>query len=202
MTLTCSIAASRATTALSRRADSTSGSPPVRITSQISRMRADIAERGIERLRREPLARRADHLAAEAEPAIDRADVDELEQHAIGIAVHDALDRAVRVVADRIGAFPLPALKLARIRHELARDRIVRIGAIDQIGMAGVMATAYRAATCCSAPSRSRPTSPASARSSGCARSSLRHPSAAPQSSFNRYADGARHLAPASRFRS
>ena len=48
--------------------------------------------------------------------------------------MHNALDRAVGVVADRIGAFPLPAFKLTDIRHELAGDRIVRIGAIDQVG--------------------------------------------------------------------
>ena len=54
----------------------------------------DIGERGLKRVggeRAEPL--RPDHLAAEAEAAIDRADVDELQQHAVGIAVDDALDR-------------------------------------------------------------------------------------------------------------
>ena len=56
----------------------------------------------------------------------------ELEQHAVGIAVHDACDRAVGVVADRIGALLRAHLKLGRIGHELPRDRIVRIGAVDQ----------------------------------------------------------------------
>jgi hypothetical protein len=64
----------------------------------------------------------------------------------IGIAVHDACDRAVRV-ADRIGAFPRRVVKLGRIGHELPRHRIVRVGAVDQLAMAGVMATAYCAAT-------------------------------------------------------
>ena len=48
--------------------------------------------------------------------------------------MHDALDRAERIVGDRIGAFFRLLLKLARVRHELPRNRIVRIVAIDQIG--------------------------------------------------------------------
>ena len=48
--------------------------------------------------------------------------------------MHDAGDRAVRVVADRIGALLRRRRKLRRIGHELARDRIVRIGAVDQPG--------------------------------------------------------------------
>ena len=56
----------------------------------------------------------------------------ELEQHAVGIAMHDAFDRTVRVVADRIGRLARARLELRRIRHELARDRIVRIGSVNQ----------------------------------------------------------------------
>ena len=136
MILTCSIAASASTIAASRRGESTSGSPPVRITSQISRMRADIVERGGE-LRARERAPVPDHLAAEAEAAIDRADMDRLEQHAVGIAVHDALDRAVRIVADRVGHLLGPASSSAAIGHELARDRIARIGGIDELGDVG-----------------------------------------------------------------
>ena len=51
-----------------------------------------------------------------------------LEQHAVGIAVHDALDRAVGIVADRIGALLRLRVELGRVRHELARDRIVPVG--------------------------------------------------------------------------
>ena len=47
--------------------------------------------------------------------------------------MHDAFDRAECVVANRIGAVLRTLLKLARIRHELPRDRIKRIGGIDQI---------------------------------------------------------------------
>src|SRR5258707_236032 len=68
-----------------------------------------------------------DLLAPEAEPAIDRADVHELQQHAVGIAVHDAGDRAVCVVADRIGALRRRGHELSRIGHELACDRVARI---------------------------------------------------------------------------
>ena len=48
--------------------------------------------------------------------------------------MHDAFDRAVRVVADRVGALLRLNDKLGRIGHELARDRIVRVGAVDQRG--------------------------------------------------------------------
>jgi len=74
------------------------------------------------------------HFATEAETAIDRADMDGLEQHAVGIAVHDALDRTMGVVADRVGRLLGTDVELGRIGNELARDRVVRIGRIDQIG--------------------------------------------------------------------
>ena len=47
--------------------------------------------------------------------------------------MHHAFDRAERIVGDRIGAFFLFLLELARIGHELPRDRIVGIIAVDQI---------------------------------------------------------------------
>ena len=98
------------------------------------RMRAHVVERGRELGvgQRGALAR-ADHLAAEAEAAIDRADADELQQHAVGVAVHDARHRALQVVTDRIGVLGRVALELARIGNELQRDRVVGIGPIDQL---------------------------------------------------------------------
>ena len=95
-------------------------------------MGADIVERRGE-LHARQRAPAPDHLAAEAEAAIDRADMDRLEQHAVGIAVHDALDRTMRVVADRVGVLLRPRLELGAIRHELARDRIARVGGIDEV---------------------------------------------------------------------
>ena len=56
--------------------------------------------------------------------------------------MHHAFDRAERVVADRIGAFLRALLELARIGHELPRDRIVRIVRSIRSAIAGVMATA------------------------------------------------------------
>ena len=56
----------------------------------------------------------------------------ELEQHAVGIAMHDPFDRAVGIVADRIGGFFRAPHKLRRIGNELAGDRIARIGRVDQ----------------------------------------------------------------------
>ena len=45
-----------------------------------------------------------DMLAAETEAAIDRTNEDWFQQNAVGIAVHDALDRRPALIADRIGA--------------------------------------------------------------------------------------------------
>jgi hypothetical protein len=75
-----------------------------------------------------------DHLATEAKTAIDRADMDGLEQHAIGVAVYDALDRAVGAVTDRIGRLLGTDIELGRVGNELARNRVVWVGRIDQAG--------------------------------------------------------------------
>jgi hypothetical protein len=96
-------------------------------------VRGDVVERGIELLRRQRLGAGADHLAAEAEAAIDGAGRGQLEQHAVGIAVHDAGSRRVGAVADRVGVLVRLRLKFRSVRHELPRDRIVRIGAVDQL---------------------------------------------------------------------
>src|SRR5262245_57333832 len=99
------------------------------------RARADIVERSSERPRRQTgrLAG-ADHFAPEAEPAIDRADVRQLEQYTIGITMHDAFDRAVRVVPDRIHKLFGPMSELRHVRNELTCNRIVRIVPVDQAG--------------------------------------------------------------------
>jgi hypothetical protein len=46
--------------------------------------------------------------------------------------VHDALDRAVGVIPDRIGRFLRGAVELGRIGNELRRDRVMPIGRIDE----------------------------------------------------------------------
>src|SRR5262249_30911283 len=58
----------------------------------------------------------------------------ELEQHTVRIAVHDALDRTVSVVTDRIQEFFGTMIELGRVWYELARERIVRIVPVDQFG--------------------------------------------------------------------
>ncbi len=96
------------------------------------RARAHIVERRGERLRAEPTGAGPDTLAAEAEAAIDGADRDELDQHPVGIAVDEPLDRTLRVVADRIVALGRIALKLAPVGDELARDRVAWVVRVDQ----------------------------------------------------------------------
>ena len=88
------------------------------------RLRANIVERRVElRAARAP-RRPAHHLAAEAKTAIDRADMERLEQHPVGIAMHDALDRAVRASPIGSARFLGAACELGRIGNELARDRV------------------------------------------------------------------------------
>ena len=53
-----------------------------------------------------------------------------LQQHAVGIAVDDALERREGLVADRIGALLGRFLQLGRVGNELLADRI--IGMRDQ----------------------------------------------------------------------
>ncbi len=72
-----------------------------------------------------PLALAAPHrLAAKAEAAIDRADRQQLQQHAVGVAMHEARHGAVRVVADGIGEFHLSRHQFARVGQELPRDGV------------------------------------------------------------------------------
>src|SRR5918993_1429442 len=93
----------------------------------------DIGEGSFQGLRWErakPL--RPDHLAAEAEAAINGAGVQRLQEHAVGITVDNALDGAVRRVADRVLALAWVPLELALIRHELPCDRVGGISRVDQ----------------------------------------------------------------------
>ena len=122
----CGIADSAVDDRASRRGDSISGSPPVRMTSRIA---GRCGEPVVCRLQfgfGQQAAVRADVLAAEAEAAINRADQQWLQQRAVGIAMHHALDRRQLVIRDRIGSFVRCGDEFGRIRHELASDRVVR----------------------------------------------------------------------------
>ena len=59
--------------------------------------------------------------------------MDELQKYPVGITVHHALERAVNVIADRVGVFLGLNIKLGRIRNQLPRDRIIRIGRVDEL---------------------------------------------------------------------
>jgi hypothetical protein len=73
-------------------------------------VRRDVGDRGIQfRWPERAVAGRADHLAAKAVTAVHRADVHQLQQAAVGVAVHDARDRRVLAVADRVGVLVEPA---------------------------------------------------------------------------------------------
>ncbi len=97
------------------------------------RMLLDIADGGGERIRRKmrpPLG--SDHLAAKAEPAIDRTDVQQFQEHAIGVAVDDAVDWAEQKITSRIGHFVWLLRELGQIRNKLAGNWIARIGGVYQ----------------------------------------------------------------------
>jgi hypothetical protein len=56
----------------------------------------------------------------------------QLEQNAVGITMHDALDRRMRVVADRIGKFLGTRLEFGGVRNKLPGDRVMWIVAVYQ----------------------------------------------------------------------
>ncbi len=56
----------------------------------------------------------------------------DLEKRPVGIAVDHTLDRAVRLVTDRISELFRPAVQLLGTRHELACDRVGSVRRIDQ----------------------------------------------------------------------
>ena len=98
-------------------------------------MRGDVGKRGFQIGGAEHLIlARPHHLAAEAEAAIDRANMRELQEHAVGVAMHDARNRTVPFVADGIGALIALRVEFGGGGHELLRDRVVGIARVDEIG--------------------------------------------------------------------
>ena len=81
--------------------------------------------------------------------------------------MHQPLDRAHGVVADRIVALGGIADELTRIGHELARDRVARVFGADQRGQRRRKADRVTPGEASSPGSRSGSASPASTRSLG-----------------------------------
>jgi hypothetical protein len=101
-------------------------------------MAADIGDRLVQSLGGERTeALWSHHLAAEAEAAIDRADMHGLEQDPVRIAVDDALHRRMGKIADRVRPLLRQRIKLGEIRHELPRDRVLRVRGVDESGDGG-----------------------------------------------------------------
>ena len=132
--------------------------PPVRQHQRIAAgknyfpdffMRGDVIECAFQRISRQHIAVRPDLLAAETKAAIHRTGMQQFQKHAVGIAVHDAFDRAMRLIANRIGAF------LRMYVQFLFTDgtNCAAIGSASFLGsinacIAGVIDTANCAATC------------------------------------------------------
>ena len=51
--------------------------------------------------------------------------------------MHDALERAVGIIPDRVGRFLGPGVEFRGRGHELARNGVARIGGIDELGNVG-----------------------------------------------------------------
>src|SRR5215470_1892065 len=66
------------------------------------RCSANVVERRCERRTGKSSPAGPDHFTTKTETAIDRASVDEFQENAIRIAMHDARHGAVRLVPDRI----------------------------------------------------------------------------------------------------
>src|SRR5262245_57196782 len=97
-------------------------------------MRPDIIQRALQRFSRESDSfARPDHFAAETKSAINRADMSELEQHAVGIAMDDSIHGAPGIVTDRVGAFTVLVLQFSQIRNKLSRNWIMRVIGMDQL---------------------------------------------------------------------
>src|SRR5262249_50059355 len=74
----------------------------------------------------------ADDLAAEAKAAVDRADMGQLQQHPIAIAVHNAFDGRELLLAQRVGTLSGQLVEFAEVGHKLARDRILGLAAPNE----------------------------------------------------------------------
>ena len=90
----CGIADSRSTMRASRRGESISGSPPVRIASRTAGVRANQSSAASSSASVSSAAVRPHRFPPEAEAAIHRAGEQRLQQRPVGIAVDHALHRA------------------------------------------------------------------------------------------------------------
>ena len=69
--------------------------------------------------------------------AITRATVGDQKQHAVGIAMHQARHRRMRVFAARVAHFPGGGERFLQARHHLAANRAILVRRINQIEKIG-----------------------------------------------------------------
>ncbi|MFD0385371.1 hypothetical protein ACFQ2B_33110 [Streptomyces stramineus] len=87
----------------------------------------DIVQGGFEVLVPEHGVARSDDFPAEAEAAVDRADVHGLQQHPVGIAVGDSLDGGEGDVPDGVFAFLRGTGQFQAGGDELPAHRVIRL---------------------------------------------------------------------------
>ena len=131
-------------------------------------------ERLGERARRQRLPSRPHHLPPETKAAIHRASVHKLEQHPVGIAMHDPFDRAERMITDRIVPSSGSDCSSTCIWDELPCNRIVWVIWIDQLGDGRRYGDRVARRDLLQRRHRSGGTNPASASSTGRRRDSFR----------------------------
>src|SRR5438094_4371684 len=96
-------------------------------------MASNVGERRFKLRRRQCLTAWPHYLAPETEAAIDRAGMQGLQEHSVGIAMYDALVRRARLVTDRVAELFRRDLGFTRVGHELPGDRVMgEIAPIDQ----------------------------------------------------------------------
>ncbi len=95
-------------------------------------MRLQVGDHGVDAAAERLELALADQAAAGAVAAVGRASVEDEEEHAVGIAVHQALDDAGAVLVEGVGHVARRDDQLAFHRHHLLADRAGRVLGIDQ----------------------------------------------------------------------
>ncbi len=129
----CGIARRRDSTYSRRSSSSDNGSPPEIRQSRTAGVAAMYSiARSMSALRKRALAARTDEPGARAIATVDRAEVRHEQQHAIGIAVHQARDGAVPVLAERIVFLTRAASELCQGRNRRPAQPLSRVHGVDQ----------------------------------------------------------------------
>jgi hypothetical protein len=130
---TCGIARNRPKRFSSLSSLNSSGSPPLNSTSRISGMLRDVGDLLVEFGMKIVAAGVADEPRARAVTAIRGAAVGDEEQHAVGIAMHEAGHGRMRIFAARVAHFPRRGVRFLDARNDLPADGAMLIRRVNQV---------------------------------------------------------------------